>query len=377
MKDEILRALAELEASHAMRRPRVIERVRGATVTVDGRDVVSFCSNDYLGLSQDRRIGEAASRAAEEFGWGSGSSRLLGGTTTWHARLEERFAAFKREPAALAFPSGYTANIGLLTSIADERTLIASDELNHASIIDACRLSRAKVEKYRHADPADAARALRADAERKLLVTDTVFSMDGDIAPLPELLRVADAAKAQFVIDDAHATGVLGAGGRGALEHFGLEGRGIIQTATLSKSAGASGGVVLGSHELKQLLVNRARAFIFTTASPPADAAAGVVGVELMEQAHDARRRLRERIAQLASALGVRAETPVIPVELGSNERALEASAKLWERGLFVPAIRPPTVPHGRSRLRISLTALHEPQHVNSLVEGLRAILAR
>ncbi len=365
LREDVERALAEIEAARLLRAPRTVERVRGAVVTIDGRDVVSFCSNDYLGLSQDPRLAEAAARAARDFGWGAGSSRLLGGTTKLHIELEERFAAWKGEEAALFFPSGYAANVGLLSAIADEETLIASDALNHASVIDGCRLSRAKVERYRHADAEDAARALARPAKRKLLVTDAVFSMDGDLAPLPELLRAAETAGAQLVVDDAHGTGVLGEGGRGTLAHFGLAGRGVIETANLAKAGGASGGFVVGPAWLRRHLVNRSRAFMFTTGTPAPVAAVGIAAVEAMEGADDARRRVRENAARL----GVPA--PIKPVVLGSNEAALAASARLWERGFFVPAIRPPTVPEGSARLRVSVTALHAPAQVDALIDAL------
>ncbi|MBI2932298.1 MAG: 8-amino-7-oxononanoate synthase [Planctomycetes bacterium] len=368
---EIRRALDDLEGAHALRAPRVIDRARGPMVVIGGREFVSFASNDYLGVSQAPRLAEAAARAASEFGWGAGSSRLLAGTTVWHRRLEERVAEFKREEAALAFVSGTTANVGLLTALGDEETLIASDELNHASLIDGCRLSRARVECYRHADAEDAARALRGPARRKLLVTDALFGMDGELAPLPELGAVAEKAGATLVVDDAHGTGVLGAHGRGTVEHFGLEGRGIIQTGNLAKAAGACGGFVCGSESLRKLLVNRARAFIYTTAPPPAVAAAACVGLELVQQADEPRRRLRENVEYLAAQLGVRAQSPIVSLRLGSNERALAAGAALWERGLFVPAIRPPTVPEGTARLRISVTALHERAHLEALARAI------
>jgi len=347
---EIERALADLERASLLRRPRVIERARGPVVTVDGREVVSFCSNDYLGLSQHPRLAEAAAEAAAEFGWGAGSSRLLGGTTRWHVRLEERFAAFRGEEAALLYPSGYMANVGLLSAIADEDTLIASDERNHASLIDGCRLSRARVERYRHADAADAARALAGPAKRKLVVTESVFSMDGDAAPLEELARLG----AQLVVDDAHGTGLRTWGVRGAF-----------WTSNLAKAAGASGGMVAGPRALRELLVNRSRPFIFTTAPPAPVAAAGLAAVELLERADDARGRLRENMARMGAA------SPIVPVVLGSSEAALEASARLWERGFFAPAIRPPTVPEGKARLRISITALHTHGQLDALMAAL------
>lgn len=358
MLSEFIRSeLEELRRANLVRDLRVIDRIRGPYVTIDGRESLSFCSNDYLGLGQDPRLAEAAARAAREYGWGAGSARTMSGTTRWHARLEEAIAEFKGAPAALYFPSGYAANLGLIATIADRQTLVVSDELNHASLIDGCRLSRAKVEIYPHRDVEAARRLLGSTAGRKFILTDTVFSMDGDLAPLEALRSLG----ADVVVDDVHGLGVFGPDGRGTL--------GIpILSGNLAKAAGGVGGFVAGSRELIELLRSRARAFLFTTAPPPAVCAAGLEALRLIREGGDRRAKLWENIRILGAA------SPIHTVVLGSNERALEASRKLFELGFFVPAIRPPTVADGTARLRITVTAMHEREHVEALLEALRKV---
>jgi 8-amino-7-oxononanoate synthase len=357
LADDVASLRAELEESHALRRPRVVQRVRGPYVTIEGRELLCFCSNDYLGLGQDPRPAEAARRAAEEHGWGAGSSRALSGTTRWHAALEEAIAEFKGAPAAICFPSGAMANIGLIPTIADRDTLIVSDELNHASLIDACRLSHARVEVYPHRDAVAAEWLLRGNEKRKFILTDTVFSMDGDLAPLDELRRLG----ADLVIDDVHGLGVFGPGGRGNLDV-------PIQTGNLAKAAGSAGGFVVGSRDLIDLLRSRSRAFLFTTAPPPPLCAAGIEALRLVRAADDRRAKLWENVKLLGTV------SPIRSVPLGSNERALAASTKLWDLGFFVPAIRPPSVAPGAARLRITVTALHEREHVEALLEALEKV---
>ncbi len=349
--------LEALRRSNLVREPRVVDRIRGPYVTLEGREVLSFCSNDYLGLGQDPRLGEAAARACAEFGWGAGSARTLSGTTRWHVALEEAIAGFKGTPAALFFPSGYMANLALVTTLAGPDCLILSDELNHASLIDACRLSRARVEVYPHADVSAVERLLKTPAERKFVLTDTVFSMDGDLAPLDALKGLG----ADLVIDDVHGLGVLGPEGRGTLDL-------PIQSGNLAKAAGGVGGFIVGSRDLIDLVRSRGRSFLFTTAPPAAVCAAGIEALSLVRKAEDRRRRLWENIRILG------AKSPIHTVILGSNERALEASRRLLDLGFFVPAVRPPTVPFGTARLRITVTAMHEREHVEALLEALRKV---
>jgi len=358
MLSEFIRAeLDQLRRASLVREPRVIERLQGPRVTIDGRELLSFCSNDYLGIGQDPRLAEAAARAAAEFGWGSGSARSLSGTTRWHAELEEAIAGFKGLPAALYFPSGYMANLALITTLADRDTTILSDELNHASLIDACRLSRAKVQVYPHGDVAAVERLLRADGDRKFILTDTVFSMDGDLAPLDGLRKLG----ADLVVDDVHGLGVFGPEGRGTLDL-------PIQSGNLSKAAGGIGGFVAGPRELIDLIRSKGRSFLFTTAPPAAACAAGIEALGLIRKGEERRKRLWENIRILG------ARSPIHTVMMGSNERALEASRKLDELGYFVPAIRPPTVAPGTARLRITVTAMHERGQVEALVEALRKV---
>lgn len=373
------RAIADLASSHLLREPRVIESVRGPFVTIGGREVLAFCSNDYLGLSQEARLAKAAGRAVASHGWGSGSSRLLAGTTAPHRKLEGAIAEFLGTEAALVFSSGSAANAGLLTSIVDGDTLVLSDELNHASVVDACRLSKAVVRIYPHADAEAAERLLASEtAPRKLIFTDTVFSMDGDLAPLGALRSAADRHGAELIVDDAHGFGVLGETGRGGVELAGIEV--AARTANLAKAAGSIGGFVAGSRDLIRLLESKARSFIYTTAAPAAVAAAGEAAVGLVRAADDARRlviRLGDRLAKGVRDLGYpvrESPAPFLPVVLGSEERALAAAGKLWESGFLVPAIRPPTVPKGTSRLRISVTALHSEKNVDALLESLAKI---
>lgn len=358
MLSEFIRSeLDHLRRGGLVREPRVIDRIRGPFVRIDGRELLSFCSNDYLGLGQDPRLAAAAGRAAAEFGWGAGSARTMSGTTRWHAALEEEIAAFKGLPAALFFPSGYMANLALVTTLADRQTTILSDELNHASLVDACRLSRARVEVYPHRDVAAVERLLRDAGDRRFILTDTVFSMDGDLAPLEALGRLG----ADLVVDDVHGLGVLGPEGRGTLEV-------PIQSGNLAKAAGGVGGFIAGSRELIELVRSRGRSFLFTTAPPPGVCAAGIEALALIRKADDRRAKLRENLRLLG------APSPIHTVILGSNERALEASRKLFELGYFVPAIRPPTVAPGTARLRITVTALHEREHVEALIDALRRV---
>ena len=357
--------LADLEATDSIRVPRVIERVDGPVIRVDGRDVVSFASNDYLGFAQDRRIADAAAAATREWGWGAGASRAITGTTLPHVALERRFGAWKGAEA-LYFASGYLSNLGLLGVVARDATVV-SDALNHASIIDGLRLARARVTVAPHADVGAFEAALRAATGRKLIVTESLFSMDGDIAPLRELADLAERHGADLIVDDAHATGVLGEHGRGALELLGVESRVAAHTATLSKAAGCSGGFAVGSARLMTVLRSTARSYLFSTAPPPAVAAAGIAAVDLVEKADDRRRTLRGHLERLGL------KTPIWPVVIGANAKALAASRRLFELGFLVPAVRPPTVPEGTARLRISISA----HHTHEQIEGLRQALGR
>lgn len=379
----------ELAALAAADRRRICPEATGDSrvrIEVGGKAMLSFCSNDYLGLASHPALANAAAEAAAREGVGASASRLVSGDLPAHRALESALAAFLERPAALVFPSGYQTNIGVVTALAGREDLIVSDALNHASLVDGCRLSRARVEIYPHADAAMARRLLETDGpfRRRLLVTESLFSMDGDTAPLAQLAAAAAATDSILIVDEAHAFGVLGPGGRGLAAAAGVAPDVLI--GTLGKALGASGGFVAGPPALRDLLVNRARTFIFTTALPPPIAAAGTAALALVAGAEGDRRRARlgEHIRSLGAALAERGLArsagapvgPILPVVVGSESRALAVAAGLRARGLFVPAIRPPTVPVGSSRLRVTLSAAHEPEDVARLVAGLAECLA-
>jgi 8-amino-7-oxononanoate synthase len=352
---------------------------QGRTIVVEGREVLNFASNDYLGLAADSRLADEAVKTVEAFGTGAGASRLLSGGTGLHRRLEERAAAFKGTEAAVLFNSGYAANTGAIPSLVGEGDAILSDELNHASIIDGCRLSRAAVHVYRHRDVAHLRELLGSvTARRVLVITDTVFSMDGDIAPLPELFANCKRSGAMLYLDDAHGTGVLG-GGRGALAHFGLvPAEWVVQLMTLGKALGAEGGIVTASAEVVDWLVNSARSLIYATALPPASCAAALEALSIAQDDEELLRRLWGNRAQLVEGLrklGLQTgptETPIVPVMMRDASEALSVSARLWEEGIYAPAIRPPTV--AVPRLRLTVTAAHATEDIDRLLDALENV---
>lgn len=326
-----------------------------------------LCSNDYLGLANHPALRRAAQEAVERYGVGSGASRLVSGSMTLHAQLEHRIAEFKGAEAALLFNSGYAANTGIIPAIMGEGDVIFSDSLNHASIIDGCRLSRAQPAVYRHKDMDHLETLLREHRRhrRKLIVTDGVFSMDGDIAPLPDIVSLAEQHDAIVLVDDAHATGVLGARGTGSVERFGLEGRVQIQMGTLGKALGSFGAYVAANRDIIDYLLNTARSFIFSTSLPPALCAASIAAIDILEQEPERRKKLwenRTRFVNGLEAMGITigsTETPIVPVLIGENDKTLKASQRMLDEGLFAAAIRPPTVPEGSSRIRTTVTAAH------------------
>ena len=383
---------AELAALTTANRRRACPPVSGRSrvnIGVAGEPRLAFCSNDYLGLANHPALAQAAGAAAAEQGFGSSAARLVSGDFPAHRQLEERLAAYCRRPAALVFPSGYQTNLGVLTALAGPEDLIVSDALNHASLIDGCRLSRARVAVYPHRDARAAGRLLAEGnaARRRLLVTESIFSMDGDAAPLADLADLADRHDAILIVDEAHAFGVLGPRGRGLAAAAGIEPDVLI--ATLGKAVGAAGGFVAGSNPLRDFLVNRARTFVFTTALPPPVAAAAAAALVLLDgpEGDERRARLRDRRTWLAERLAALRplalpgftdcpESPILPFVLGTEARALAVSAALAERGVFVPAIRPPTVPVGTARLRITLSAAHEQRDLETLVRALGEAIA-
>jgi 8-amino-7-oxononanoate synthase len=379
--------LRRLEALDLYRRRRVVEDVEGlpaCEAVVDGRRCVNFCSNDYLGLARDPRVGEAMARAAGRWGAGSGAAHLVTGHTREHHALEEELAAFVGRPRAVLFSTGYMANLGTLCALAGRGDLIAEDRLNHASLLDASRLSGARVRRYAHAD-ADAAghRLAGTDARRRLVVTDGIFSMDGDAAPLAALADACDRNGAWLVVDDAHGLGVTGPGGRGSAAAAGLDpSRVTALVGTLGKAFGTFGAFVAGDEAVTETLIQRARSYVYTTAPPPAVAAATRAALAIAAAEDWRREKLRalvERFRAGARALGLElmpSDTPIQPVIVGDPGAALAAGAALFDAGLWVAPIRPPTVPDGSARLRITLSAAHEPAQVDRLLEALSRVRA-
>jgi 8-amino-7-oxononanoate synthase len=373
--------LDELARAGLARRRRTVESADGPYLTVEGRRYLAFCSNDYLGLAHHPALVEAACRGAERYGVGAGASALISGHTEAHEALEARLARFVRLPRALHFGAGYLANLGLVAALAGRGGTVFSDELNHACLIDGARLSRAQVQVYPHRDVAALGRLLESCATaEKLVATDAVFSMDGDLAPLPELLALCERHDAWLAVDDAHGFGVLGEGGRGTLAHFGIASPRIAYMGTLGKAAGVHGAFVAGEEALIEWLVQRARTYVFSTASPPLLACALMASLDLVEQA-EARRnhlkvlvgRLRQRLEDLPWRLRA-SDTPIQPLMVGDNRAALDLAEGLRGRGIWVPAIRPPTVPAGTARLRIALSAAHSVEQVDELAAALRLL---
>ncbi len=368
--------LAALRERHLYRPLRVMSSAQGPIVSLDDRRVISLSSNDYLGLTHHPRMKQAALRAVEQYGAGSGAVRTIAGTMTLHEELEAELARFKHTEAVLTFQSGFTANTGVIPTITGETDLIVSDELNHASIIDGMRLSKAPRVVFRHAD-VESLRAVLAEAVEKgrdgqgapyrliLVATDGVFSMDGDIAPLPGIVEAAEAYGAAVFVDDAHASGVLGKDGRGSVSHFGLEGRVAVQVGTLSKAVGVLGGYVAGSQHLRDVLVQRARPFLFSTSAPPAVAAACLEAIRIMQEEPELierlwanTRRFKAELTRLGFDTG-RSETPITPVMLGDSETTIRFSNRLFEEGVFGTSVVFPTVALDRARIRTIVTAAH------------------
>ncbi len=370
--------LAELDEQGLLLHPRTLEGAQGARARYDGRDVVNLASNNYLGLANHPKLNEAASRAALEFGAGTGAVRTIAGQMSMHRELERRFADFKRAEGALMFQSGFTSNAGTVAAILDREDVIVSDQLNHASIIDGARLSRAEIKVFPHKDVEAAERLLKetaAPARRQLLVTDGVFSMDGDIAPLPDLVEVAERHGAIMMVDDAHASGVLGTGGAGTVDHFGLHGRVDVQVGTLSKAIGVLGGFIAGPRHLIEWLQNRGRPYLFSTSAPPAVVAACMAALDVIHDEPDRLERLRSNTRLFKDglhALGFdtgASETPITPVITGGEETTQSFAGRLFEEGVFCPAIVFPTVARGQARVRTIVTADHTERDLKEALE--------
>lgn len=396
MNDSTHSPLAWIEDELASRREKGIARrlltrdsPQAGRVVLEGRELVHFGSNDYLGLSADPRLAAAVAEAAKTAGWGSGASPLILGHARLHESLEKRLAEFEGTEAALVFSSGFAANAGTIAALVGPGDVVYTDRKNHASLLDGCRLSRADVRPYPHADWQALERLLAKSSNeaqkprRRLIVTDSLFSMDGDLAPLAQLADLAERFEAMLMVDEAHATGVFGAHGRGVAEHLGLESRIPIRVGTLSKALGSIGGFVAGSRLLIDWLVNTARPFIFSTAMPAAVCAAGLEALKIVQNEPQRREHLlarasllRDRLREQGGNVG-RSQSQIIPVIVGTPDRATALSLALRDRGLFVPAIRPPTVPDGESCLRISLTYGHSEEMIELLVQTFREIRDR
>jgi 8-amino-7-oxononanoate synthase len=385
---EIAERLAELEQLGLTRRLRMVSGPQGPTVLLDGKPVLLLCSNNYLGLADHPRVRQAAADAAMRWGVGAGASRLVSGTMTIHRRLEERLAEFERSEACLLFGSGYLANLGIIGALAPAGASVFSDELNHASIVDGCRLSRAEVVVYRHGDVEHLDWSLRRHPARRdgggghLIVTDSVFSMDGDVAPLEEIVELANMHGARLIVDEAHATGNLGPEGRGAVAQAGLEGEVDVVIGTLGKALGSYGAYACASAEMIRYLINTARSLIFSTAPGPPAVAGALAALELLRERPHRVERLRSNARVLRRALAAEGfpvadvEMQIVPLIVGEEDMAMRLCQEAIERGVFAQAIRPPTVPDGSSRLRLTAMASHTPAELR-MAAGVFGAAAR
>lgn len=357
---------------------RTIESPQGAWIVVDGKKVLNLCSNNYLGFANHPSLRERAKEAIEKFGVGPAAVRTIAGTMTLHHELEKKLAEFKGAEATISFQSGFNANLATIPALVGREDAIFSDELNHASIIDGSRLSRATIIRYNHNDPEDLEKKLKEEGSkfrRKLVVTDGVFSMDGDIAPLPDIAEIAEKYGAIMMVDDAHGEGVLGRGGRGIVDHFGLHGKVDIEVGTLSKAFGVVGGYVAGSREMIEFLRQKARPFLFSSAVTPPDVAASIAAVdiltesdELVQKLWDNARYFKENMKALGFDTG-KSQTPITPVMLGEAKTAQEFSKRLFEEGIFAQAIGYPTVPRGKARIRVMISATHTKDDLDFALE--------
>ena len=371
-----------LEGAGLRRHLRTVMGAPTGTINLDGRDVVLLGSNNYLGLSTHPQVIAAAVEATQTFGTGASGSRLISGNSELYTTLETNLAKVKNTEAALVFSAGYTANTGIIPILAGEGDLILSDALNHASIIDGCRLSRATKKVYRHCDVAHLKDLLSESTafRRRLIVTDSVFSMDGDIAPLPDIYDLAVQYDTMLLVDDAHGFGVLGRDGSGTVAHFGLENKDIIQMGTLSKAIGALGGYIAGSRTLIELLINKARGFIFTTGLPPATLAAANAALNVMRSSPELRQRLFLHAKHLKTELMdlgytlLPSKTQILPVLLGNPQHATSIAEALLAEGVFAPAIRPPAVPPDTSRLRLTVMATHTETEVRQAIDAFATV---
>jgi glycine C-acetyltransferase len=380
----IEREIAALREQGLYNTIRTIESAQGAWITVDGRRVLNFCTNNYLGLANDPRLVAAAERAMHTHGVGPAAVRSIAGTMDLHIQLERRLAAFKGVEAAITFQSGFNANLATIPALVGKGDIIFSDELNHASIIDGARLSRAEIVRYKHADVDDLRQKIESTPftpeTRRLIVTDGVFSMDGDIAPLPEIYELARQHDILLMVDDAHGEGVLGHGGRGIVDHFHLHGKVDIEVGTLSKAFGVVGGVVAGSPIIIEWLRQRARPFLFSSAMTVPDVAACLAAIDILEDSTELVERLwrnaeffRREMKTLGFDVGF-SQTPIVPVMLGEAPLAQQFSRQLFEEGVFAMAIGYPTVPHGKARIRVMNSAMHSQSDLEQALSAFEKV---
>ncbi len=382
MRTAMLKTKSIKRGEDLLRTLKDVSGSQGRTITVDGQEVLNFCSNNYLGLADDPRLVKAAQQCMEKEGFGSGASRLVCGNMSSHRKLEQRLAEFKKTRACLVFSSGYMANVGIISSVMSPGDIIFSDRLNHASIVDGLLLSRAEFRRYNHKDMNHLEEWLKKTdtGKKKLIVTDTVFSMDGDVAPVEDIVRLAKRYGAMTMVDEAHALGVFGKRGQGLVEHLGLKDDIDIQMGTLSKAVGSFGAYCFGSQELIDFLINHARSFIYTTGLPPSVCAASLCAIDIIENDQERRKQLWQNTNDLRRKLQeagfdtMESASPIIPILIGENQKALDFSARLFENGIFVSAIRPPTVSHGTARLRVTVMATHTKKEIDQLVESFTTI---
>ncbi len=373
----IAEEIASLQDQGLFTHIRTLGSPQGAWLVVDGKRVLNFSSNNYLGLANHPRLVEAAKQAMDTHGVGPAAVRTIAGTMDLHLELEQRLAAFKGAEAAVTFQSGFTANLATIPALVGKGDVIFSDELNHASIIDGCRLSRAEIVRFRHADPDDLRQQIAATSEygRRLIITDGVFSMDGDIAPLPALAEIAEALGILLMVDDAHGEGVLGNGGRGIVDHFDLHGKVDVEIGTLSKAFGVVGGVVAGKQTIVDWLRQRGRPFLFSSAMTVPDVAACIAAVDVLEESTELVDRLWSNAAYFKRGMNDLgfdtgdSQTPIVPVMLGEAPLAQRFSKRLFEEGLFAMAIGFPTVPHGKARIRVMNSATHTHEDLDQALE--------
>jgi glycine C-acetyltransferase len=381
--DWLTQEIEGLKEQGLYNRIRTIGSAQGARLIVDGKDVLNFCSNNYLGLANHPKLVEAAKNATKKYGVGPAAVRTIAGTTDLHVELEKRLAKFKGAEDVITFQSGFNANLGTISALVGKEDVIFSDRLNHASIIDGCRLSGARIVAYEHNDPAALEAAIKENAgtyRRALIVTDGVFSMDGDIAPLPALYEVAKKYDILFMVDDAHGEGVLGKGGRGIVDHFDLHGKVDIEVGTMSKAFGVVGGMVAGNKVIIEWLRQRGRPFLFSSAVTAPDAAACLAAVDLLEESTalvdklwDNARYFKSEMKKLGFDTGV-SETPITPVMLGEAPLAQQFSRELFENGVFAMSIGYPTVPKGKARIRVMISASHEKDDLDKGLEAFAKV---